>query len=170
MNLFWRQECLLSLDQFCDCRWCDTFEDQGDSGDKMWISPKVASLQMSSSPIESYHSSKNAGELLVCSYGASLERLSFKCTGVAGLWSPLANRKGQPKLHPPGSNPWNTQIELDNNAVDIVEKKRPGHKRPLLPLCWNSGLCFGHQASTLQNSLSGERKRDRKYIAGLHLI
>ena len=44
------------------------FEDQGDSEDKMWISPKVASLEMSSSPIESYHSSKNAGELLVCSY------------------------------------------------------------------------------------------------------
>ena len=77
------------------------FEDQGDSGDKMWISPKVASVQMSSSPIESYHTSRNAEELLVCSYSIT-PRLSLKCAGVAGLWSTLANRKGKPKLHPTG--------------------------------------------------------------------
>ena len=85
--------------------------------------------------------------------------LSLKCTGVAGLWSTLANRKGQPKLHPSGSKPWSTQMEHDNNAIDIVEAKRPRHKRPLFPLCWNAGLSFGHEASTLQNSLSGEKLR-----------
>ena len=140
------------------------FEDQGDAGgDNMWISPKVASVQMSSSPIESYHTSRNAEELLVCSYDIAPGKkvISLKCTGVAGLWSALANRKSQPKLHPSGSNSWITQVELDisidNNEIHIAEAKRPRHKRPLFPLCWNPGLGFGHKTSTLQNSLSGEK-------------
>ena len=53
---------------------------------------------------------------------------------------------------------WCVRNLLDDNMIDIVEAKRARHKRPLFTLCWHSWLCFGHQATTLQNSLSGENR------------
>ena len=52
---------------------------------------------------------------------------------------------------------WGVRNQLDDNMIEIVEAKRARDKRPLFTLCRHSWLGFRHQASALQNSLSGEK-------------